>query len=211
MSREAHVRFCEGVGVKFPRATHRNIYVGSEASARRVLVSITRWIEKRLRLRINPTKSGTGPTQGRKFLGFTLGEGGIVTIADKSLKRFKDQVRDLWDGRQSKTNLQLREQWNRYVRGWVGYFRLAEDTRSVDWIEGWIRRHIRKFYWQRWHNGKGRLNAFKRLGLARHHWAIARSSRGAWRMAATPTMHQAISNARLKSFGYLMPSMLWNR
>lgn len=188
-----------------------NIYVGSEASAQRVLVSITRWIEKKLRLRINPAKSGTGPSQGRKFLGFTLSAQGVIELADKSLARFKDKVRELWAGRQSKTNQQLREQWNRYVRGWAGYFRLAEDTRKVRWCEGWIRRQIRKFYWQRWHSAAGRLNAFKRLGLARHHWASARSSRGAWRMAASPAMQQAISNAQLRRYGYLLPSMLLAR
>lgn len=188
-----------------------NIYVGSEASARRVLASVTRWVEKKLRLRINREKSGAGPTGGRKFLGFTLGAEGRIEVARKSVERFKEKVRELWRGRQSKTNRQLREQWNSYLRGWAGYYRLAEDKRWVGSVEGWIRRHIRKFYWLRWHNWRGRLNALKRLGLARHYWASAHSSRGAWRMAATPAMQQALSNARLARHGFLMPSQLLGR
>jgi len=188
-----------------------NIYVGSQASAERVLSSITRWIEKHLRLRINQTKSGAGPAQGRKILGFSLDEEGLIEVAAKSVARFKEKVRELWDGRQSKTNEQLREQWNSYIRGWSEYYRLAEKTRWLKVVEGWIRRHIRKFYWQRWHGAAGRLNAFKRLGLAQHYWSSALSRRGAWCMAASPAMQQAINNARLARLGYLMPSALLAR
>lgn len=197
----AHVRYADDC----------NIYVGSAASAERVLQSVTRWIEKKLRLRINASKSGAGPSQGRKFLGFTLSAQGVIEVASKSVTRFKEKVRELWEGRQSKTNLQLREQWNRYIRGWAEYYRLAEERGWLRAVEGWTRRHIRKFYWLRWHSAKGRLHAFQRLGLARHHWASARSSRGAWRMAVTPAMQQALSNARLRQYGYLLPSILWAR
>jgi group II intron reverse transcriptase/maturase len=188
-----------------------NIYVGSETSAQRVFASIVEWIEKKLRLRINRAKSGTGPVGGRKFLGFSLSVKGVIEVAKKSLERFKEKVRELWEARQSKTNQQMRDQWNRYVRGWTGYFRLAEDVRALKRLEGWIRRHIRKFYWQRWHCAKGRLRAFRRLGLKERLWTSARSGRGAWRMAATPAMQQAISNARLNHYGYLMPIKLMAR
>ena len=188
-----------------------NIYVGSQASADRVHQSITRWIENKLRLRINASKSGTGPTQGRKFLGFSLNAQGVIEVAAKSVTRLKEKVRELWEGRQSKNNEQLREQWNRYIRGWAEYYRLAEEWRWLSAVEGWMRRHIRKFYWQRWHGAKGRLRAFRRLGLARHHWGSARSGRGAWRMANSPAMHAAISQARLRQSGYLLPSILCAR
>jgi RNA-directed DNA polymerase len=185
-----------------------NIYVGSQAAAERVHASVRRWIEKHLRLRINEAKSGAGPTGGRKFLGFTITHKGVIEVAAKSITRFKDKVRKLWEGRQSKTNEELREQWNRYLRGWTEYFRLAEERRWLRSTESWIRRHIRKFYWLRWHSRAGRLNAFRRLGLARHSWRSAHSSRGAWRMAASPAMHQAINTQRLARHRYLFPSQL---
>lgn len=194
----AHVRYADDC----------NIYVSSEASAQRVMTSVIAWIEKHLRLRVNRGKSGAGPTEGRKFLGFTLNGKGWIGVAAQSLERFQQRVRELWQGRQSKTNEQLRAQWNRYVRGWSGYFRLAEDQRWVRRVEGWVRRHMRAFYWQRWHSRQGRLQAFQRLGLARHYWPSAQSSRGAWRMAASPAMQQALSAARLRKHGFLMPSVL---
>ena len=185
-----------------------NIYVGSATSAQRVYESVSRWIEKHLRLRINRSKSGSGPTAERKFLGFTLNAQGQVEIARKTIERFKERVRELWEGRQSLNNEQLREQWNRYVRGWSGYFRLTDRPRDVSRLEGWIRRHIRKFYWLRWHNAAGRTAALKRLGTKAHYWPSARSARGAWRMAASAAMQAALSKARLRQYHYLMPSDL---
>ena len=196
----AHVRYADDC----------NIYVGSEAAGQRVQESVTRWIEKNLRLRVNEKKSGSGPSEGRKFLGFSISGEGIIEVAAKSLERFKDKVRELWKARPI-TNSGLRETWNRYVRGWCNYYALAERTRWTKGIEGWIRRHIRKYYWQRWHNREGRLNAFKRLGVKRGYWKLARSSRGAWSMARNPVMHAAISNAKLRRYQFLMPSSLLAR
>ena len=185
-----------------------NIYVGSQTAAQRVLESITGWIERELRLRVNQTKSGTGPVEERKFLGFTLSAEGKIHVAKKALARFKEKVRELWRNGQSLTNVELRNQWNRYARGWTEYYRLA-DKKPVKWLESWVRRHIRKFYWQRWHNATGRLHALKRLGVRAVQWGIAKCSRGAWRMGKHAAMHAAISNARLSKYGYLMPSMIW--
>jgi len=188
-----------------------NIYVSSEAAAARVLERTIRWIERHLRLRVNQAKSGSGPCQGRKFLGFSLSAQGVVEVAAKSVARFKDKVRELWRGGQSKTNKELRRQWNQYVRGWCGYFRLAEALQWVKRVEGWLRRHIRKFYWIRWHNAAGRANALRRLGVPRGHWSSARSSRGAWRMAGSLAMQSAINNAKLRKYRFLMPSDLLAR
>jgi hypothetical protein len=75
MRRESHVRFSEGGGVKPPSATRRNIYVGSEKAGRRVMASLTRFIERRLKLQINTEKSAVARPWHRSFLGFTVKEG----------------------------------------------------------------------------------------------------------------------------------------
>jgi len=196
----AHVRYADDC----------NIYVGSAEAAERVLESVSRWIEKHLRLRVNEAKSGTGPISGRKFLGFSLSKEGGIEVAVRSIERFKDQVRALWRQR-AVTNEGLRQEWNSYVRGWCSYFGLAENFRWTEGTEKWIRRHIRKYYWQRWHRAAGRLNAFKRLGVKPCLWPLARSSRGAWSMARNPAMHIAISNAALRRYQFLMPSALLAR
>ena len=196
----AHVRYADDC----------NIYVRSAVAAERVLASVTRWIEKRLRLQVNAGKSGIGPTSGRKFLGFSLSEEGVIEVAARSIERFKDKVRELWE-RRPVTNEELRREWNSYVRGWCSYFGLAERVGWTKKVEPWIRRHIRKYYWIRWHRPAGRLNAFQRLGVPASHWKLARSSRGAWCMARNPAMHLAISNAALRRYKFLMPSALLAR
>ena len=189
-------------------ADDANIYVGSGAAAERVLAGIRRWIETRLRLRVNATKSGTGRPWERKFLGFRLNREGKIEAAPESLERFKAKVRELWRGNQSRTSNQLRDGWKQYVQGWWGYYRLAEERREIFRLEGWIRRHIRKCFWLRWHGKKGRLKALGRLGLRGRMLKVAFSSKGAWPIARTGSLHTALNNQRLRQFGFLMPSDL---
>jgi len=187
-------------------ADDANIYVGSGAAAERVLASIRHWIQTRLRLEVNVTKSGTGRPWERKFLGFRLNREGKIEAAPESLQRFKAKVRELWRGNQSRTSNQLRDAWKQYVQGWWGYYRLAEERRGIFRLEGWIRRHIRKCFWLRWHNRKGRLNALRRLGLRGRMLKVAFSSKGAWPIARTGSLNTALNNQRLRQYGFLMPS-----
>lgn len=196
-------------GHKFVRyADDSNIYVGSLRAAGRVMGSTSEWIEKELRLKVNKEKSGIGYVWERKFLGFTMTQELEIKISEQSIKRFKDKVRELWASCQSRTSEELRDRWRVYLRGWRGYYRLAENRDNILNLEGWIRRHIRKCFWLRWHDVAGRLNTLRRLGLRGQWLKIAHSSRGAWRIARCPSMHKALSNSVLSHYGFLMPSEL---
>lgn len=185
------------------------IYVASERSAQRVLASVSTWVERHLKLQVNRAKSGTGRPWERKYLGFTLGRDGQIRIAPSSAEHFKAQVRTLWDARQSRTSRELARQWQAYLRGWCGYFGLAEGRWAVGRWEGWVRRHIRKCFWLRWHDRKGRLNALKRLGARPYHWGVASSRRGAWRIARSPALQTVLSRQVLQRHGLWVPSDLW--
>lgn len=185
-----------------------NIYVGSQASARRVAQTITGWIESHLKLRVNEAKSGSGRPWERKFLGFVIRQDGKIEVSPQSLHQFKSRVRELWEARQNGTSPQLRDRWLRYIRGWWNYYRLAEYRRSVFALEGWIRRHIRKCFWLRWHDWRGRTKALMRLGLRGPRLKTAHNSRGAWRLARSPAINTALNNATLRRYGFLMPSDL---
>ena len=189
-------------------ADDANIYVGSGAAAERVLAAIRHWIETRLRLQVNATKSGTGRPWERKFPGFRLNREGKIEAAPESLERFKAKVRELWRGNQPRTSNQLRDAWKQYVQGWRGYYRLAEQRRPIFRLEGWVRRHIRKCFWLRWHGRKGRGKALRRLGLRGQMLKVAFSSKGAWPIARTGSLHTALNNQRLRRQGFLMPSDL---
>jgi RNA-directed DNA polymerase len=184
-----------------------NVYVGSQSAAERTLVSVQGWIEKHLRLKVNAAKSGTGRVWERKFLGFRLDRKKRIGIAPESVERFKARVRRMWTARRSRTSNQLRDDWNRYVRGWWGYYRLAEARAPVRELEGWVRRHIRKCFWLRWHSPRGRLRRLRQLGITeRHDLAIACSNRGAWPVSKHPVLHTALSKAVLRRYGFLFPN-----
>jgi RNA-directed DNA polymerase len=185
-----------------------NIYLSSQRAAERVMQVISQWIAKHLRLQVNAEKSGTGQVWDRKFLGFTLTMMLLIAISPQAIAKFKDQVRDKWDARQSKTSTQLRDQWSQYQLGWWAYYRRAEERRNILDLSGWIRRHIRKCYWQRWHNASGRRAALARLGIPPQRRDIAHCSRGAWRMARHPVMQEALNNRTLKRYGFITPSDL---
>jgi RNA-directed DNA polymerase len=196
-------------GLAFSRyADDCNIYVSSQRSAERVLESITAWIKHHLKLEVNGTKSGAGRPWERKFLGFRINPKGAIEAAPQSVERFKDKVRELWRGRQSQTSETLRKNWQAYVRGWWGYYQLAEDRRNIFRLEGWIRRHIRCCFWQRWHHWRGRLRHLRHLGLNGRLLKVAHSSKGAWGISASPSLQTALSNQTLRRHGFWMPSDL---
>jgi len=199
----------EARGLLFSRyADDCNIYVGSETAARRVMEGIVAWLKKKLRLEINADKSGVGRSWERQYLGFTINREGRIEAARRSIERLKAKVREVWRGCQPGSSETLRDRWRAYIRGWWAYYRLSEERRSIFRLEGWIRRHIRACFWQRWHGVKGRRRALRRLGLRGRLLKVAHSGRGAWRIAASASLHTALSNAVLQSYGFLMPSDL---
>jgi group II intron reverse transcriptase/maturase len=195
-------------GLSFVRyADDLAIFVSSQRSAERVKESVIAWIEKHLKVEVNRDKSGSGPSDQSGLLGFRLYADGRVGVAPKTVERLKAKVRELWDGRQSLTSEQLRDQWQRYIRGWWNYFQLADWRREVEDLTGWLRRHMRKCFWLRWHHPRGRLNALKRLGVRGRALGNAYCANGAWAMARHPSLQQALKNATLQRYGFIIP---WN-
>jgi group II intron reverse transcriptase/maturase len=196
-------------GLAFSRyADDCNIYVGSRRAAERVLVGVTEWIKKYLRLEVNVDKSGVGRPWERKFLGFRINREGKIEAAPQSVERLKAKVREMWRSCQSLSSEKLRDRWCAYIRGWGAYYGLAEERRNIFDLEGWIRRHMRKCFWERWHSAAGRLRHLKQLGAKGRLLGVAFSGKGAWSIARNGALHQALSNQLLRRFGFLMPSDL---
>ena len=196
-------------GLSFCRyADDCNVYVGSQRAAERVLASLTEWIRRELRLEVNATKSGAGRPWERKFLGFRINPQGQIEAAPQSLARYQQKVRELWRSCQGLSSAELRANWCAFVRGWWGYFHLAEERRSIFRLEGWTRRHMRRCFWERWHNWRGRLRKLRRLGLKGRLLKVAYSSKGAWHLAGTASLHTALRNETLRRHGFLLPSDL---
>jgi len=197
----------EGRGLSFCRyADDCNIYVGSQKAAERVFGSVVVWIEKHLKLPVNRAKSGNGRPWDRQFLGYQPTQRGELRPAPQSLQRLKDEVRKRFSGRMSQTSAQLRDSWLRYIRGWCNYYALANERSWRQNISGWIRRHIRKCFWLRWHGVKGRKRNLLRLGVRPGQLGRCPMHGSSWPMARHPAMHQALDNRTLKRYGFLIPS-----
>lgn len=191
-------------GLSFSRyADDCNIYVGSEKAAQRVLERITKFVNQKLKLEVSASKSGVDRPWNRKFLGFRLSPEGVIEVSEKAIERLRDKVRELWRTCQSQTSTQLRDRWKRYVRGWWEYYRLTGNPKPLVAQDGWLRRHVRKCFWQRWHSSTGRVKALRKLGVTYPLLRSAKSGRGAWRMARHPVMHKGLKNATLRRCGIL--------
>ena len=196
-------------GLAFSRyADDCNIYGGSRLAAERVLAGVTAWINQHLRLEVNADKSGVGRPWERKYLGFRINQQGKIETAPQSVERLKAKVREMWQSCQSLSSDKLRDRWRAYIRGWWAYYGLAEERRNIFGLEGWIRRHIRTCFWQRWHNAAGRLRHLKQMGAKGRLLQVASSSQGAWAIARHETLQTVLSNRILRRFGFLMPSDL---
>lgn len=183
-----------------------NIYVRSKKSADRVFASITRWIEKNLKLPINLDKSDTGRPWDRQFLGYQQTQDGFLRPSPKAKDKYKAKVKSLFNGRVSLKTVQLRDEWLKFIRGWCNYFYLADERYWRRSLSGWTRRHIRKCFWLRWHSGKGRKRHLEELGVHPRTIKGTAKTGAAWPMAKHFAMQSALNNKRLKRYGFLAPS-----
>ena len=200
-------RELESRGLSFCRyADDCNIYVGSRKAAERVFASVAAWIEKHLKVPVNRDKSGSGRPWNRRFLGYQPTEDGQLRPAPASLEKLKDQVRRRFSGRTSQTSQELRDSWLPYIRGWCNYYALADEPYWRKSVSGWIRRHIRKCFWLRWHSAKGRRRNLLKLGVTPRALRRCPLYGASWPMARHPAMHTALNNKTLTAYGFLVPS-----
>lgn len=193
-------------GIAFVRyADDIALFTSSERAAQRLLANVKNWLRQELGLEVNDDKSGSGRSHTTQLLGFRIHAKGHISIAPKAIDKLKMRVRELWDARQSLTSTELREQWLAYARGWWNYFGYANWRGALKALTPWIRRHMRKCFWLRWHKPKGRRNALYRLGIRGRALGIAACSRGAWPMAKHVVVNQALKTRVLNRFGFVVP------
>ncbi len=193
-------------GVAFVRyADDIAIFAASERAAGRIWESVIGWLEKELGLEVNREKSGAGPSGGSSLLGFRLYEDGRIGVSPRAIAKLKERIRECWEARLSKTSEQMRDQWQRYIRGWWNYFELADWRREVEDLSGWIRRHMRKCFWLRWHHPRGRRNALRRLGVKGRALGMASCGLGAWAIARHTVLQQALKKRTLHRHGFIIP------
>ena len=198
-------RELERRGHRFARyADDCNIYVRSMRAGERVMESITRFIEKKLKLKVNKSKSAVAKPHERKFLGFsfTAEQEPRRRIAPEALKRFKDRVRVLTRRTRGVSIERMVEQLSRYLRGWLGYFAFCETPSVLRRLEGWMRRRLRCVVWKQWKRGRTRFAELRKRGVRKDLAArSAGSAHGPYRLSNSPALAIALPNDYFLSLG----------
>jgi RNA-directed DNA polymerase len=198
-------RELERRGLRFARyADDCNIYVRSRRAGERVMGSITRFITKKLKLKVNEPKSAVARPWERKFLGFSFTNAGVPKrrIAPKAVDRFKERIRELTSRTRGVSTERMAEELARYLRGWIGYFGRCETPSVLRRLDKWLRRRLRSAIWKRWKRGSVRFAELRKRGVGKDLAAqTAGSAHGPWRLANSPALSFALPNAYFDSLG----------
>lgn len=179
-----------------------NIYVQSQAAGERVLTSVTKFLEGRLKLRVNREKSAVAFVSGRKFLGHRLLTGGRLGIAPVSLQRAKERIRRITRRNRGVSLERMISELNSFLTGWVTYFRHAACRGHLQDLDSWIRRKLRCVRLKQRKRAKSIADFLHGLGVPRNRsWTTAACGKGWWRMAASPAAHEALPPAWFQKLG----------
>jgi RNA-directed DNA polymerase len=171
-----------------------NIYVRSLAAGQRVMASVTRFLEGKLKLRVNREKSAVAPVGERKFLGHRLLLNGKLGISPHSVKRAKERIRQITRRNRGVSFAQVIVELNLFLIGWLIYYRLAACRFELQCLDEWIRRKLRCYRLKQCKRGKSVARFLQRLGASpslAHR--VASSGKGWWRLSLTRPVHQAMS------------------
>lgn len=193
-------RELEKRGLRFVRyADDCNIFTKSRIASYRVRDSAKRFLERRLKLRVNMEKTEARRAVGSSFLGFTFitdgqrGKLGHVKPQKKKLKKLEDRIREITKRNRGVSIHTVIKELNSVLMGWTGYFARSSMKNYLRDLMGWIRRRIRQYLWKQWKNGKNRKHRLRQLGVTEQmleRWKLG--SNAYWSIAGT--MNYLITN-----------------
>jgi group II intron reverse transcriptase/maturase len=197
-------------GVAFVRYADDIVLLAkSDRAAKRLLESSTKYLEGRLKLKVNQEKSrvvSVFAIQNFKFLGFTLGKNGkgiYVWVHGKSWKKMKSKLKELSSRRSVQSIRPSLEKIKVYMRGWLNYYGIADMKNKIDDLNSWLYHRIRMCIWKQWKKPRTKLRNLKKLGIPEYYAKMAANSRKAyWFTSNTTTVKRALSKQRLINSGY---------
>ncbi len=181
-----------------------NVYVRTERAGQRVMESVSDFIRKKLKLKVNGEKSAVAAPWERKFLGFSFTSEKVPRrrIAPKARQRFKERIRELTQRNRGVSMTKRISDLARYLRGWMGYFGYCETPSVLQELDAWIRRRLRCAQWKQWKTCKARYKALRRLGIEEPDLhKLACCSRGPWPISSSSILTRALPNAHFDNLG----------
>lgn len=185
------------------------VFAKSKRAAKRLLESCRRYLEDRMKLKLNTQKSKVVSVlaiKHFKFLGFCLGKNGngIYIRAHKvSVTKAKQKLKELTRRSQGRNVREVMEKVKSYIRGWIGYYYVADLKRILQNLNEWLRRRIRMYIWKQWKKPKTRVINLRKLGIPEwqaYQWGNTRL--GYWRIAGSAVLSRSITNEKLALAGY---------
>jgi RNA-directed DNA polymerase len=185
------------------------ILVKSQRTGERVMANIQRFLEQKLKLRVNQDKSQVAKIDQTNFLGFTF-RGNKIRWSDKAFQEFKRRIKKL-TGRSWFVSMEYRfKNLAQYLRGWMNYFGISEYYRPIPEIDHWLRRRVRMCYWKQWRYARTKVRALRKLGTSLNAAiSVAMSRKGPWHLARTLATQTGMTNQWLKEQGLLSVKELW--
>jgi RNA-directed DNA polymerase len=185
------------------------ILVKSPRAGERVMQGVQQFLERKLKLKVNPEKSQVARTDDTSFLGFTF-RGSSIRWSEKAFREFKRRVK-LLTGRSWFVSMEYRfTALARYLRGWMNYFGISEYYRPIPEIDHWLRRRVRMCYWKQWRYARTKVRELLKLGTyLKEAIFVAISRKGPWHLARTLATQTGMTNQWLKDQGLLSVKELW--
>ncbi len=193
-------------GHKFVRyADDFHIYVKSERAGERIKHSITTFIEKKLKLKVNKEKSAVDRPWKRKLLGFSFTshkKNPKIRLAKQTIDRFKAKIKQL-TSRKDRISMQKRiEQLNRYLVGWIGYYQLIDTPSKLKSLESWLSRRLRMIRWKEWRLPRTKVKNLISLGVnPRKAYEWGNSRKAYWRIANSPILKRTLDRTYWAGLG----------
>jgi RNA-directed DNA polymerase len=180
-----------------------NIYIKSRRAGQRVKASITEFLDRHLKLKVNEAKSAVARPRERSFLGFSIGREAGVRLSEKTLKRVKARIRKLTQRTRGRSLRQVIGELGKYMRGWLAYYSYATGD-QFRMLQAWLTRRLRCYQWKQW-GGRGYRELRKR-GVSRDlAWNTSKSAHGPWRISMSPALSIALPTRYFLELG--LPSL----
>jgi len=201
-------------GHRFCRyADDSNIFVRTKKAGQRVMDSVVKFLEGKLKLKVNQEKSAVDFATKRKFLGFSFyfaKDGARIRVHLKSFDRLKAKMKAI-TGRSNAMSIERRiAKLNQSIRGWVNYFRIADMKNQIRERDEWLRRRLRMCYWKQWKKIGTKHRNLVRLGIPDGKaWEYANTRKGYWRIANSPILNCSLTNDYFKGMGLNTLTMVY--
>ena len=181
-----------------------NIYVRSEQAGERVMQSVTEFLEKRLRLKVNKQKSAVAHVEERQFLGHRLLRGGRLGIASKAIEKVKGRLREITGRHRGVKFESMLDELNAFTIGWVTYYRHALVRMLLRELDSWIRRRLRCYRMVQCKRKLRKVRLLTSLGTNKSDaWFAVKYGSGPWRLSAKPAVKLAMRDEWFRSLGVI--------